>query len=58
MNFKKMPFSTRKMHFLDKNDNLTPSAVQCRQAVKELFFGWEFFYLNPEGFVGGRWRRW
>ena len=33
-----MPFSARKMHFFDKNGNLTPCPVQPSADVKELFF--------------------
>ena len=33
-----MPFSARKMHFFDKNGNLTPSTAQHSANVKELFF--------------------
>ena len=36
--FEKMPFSARKMHFFEKNDNLTPCPVQPSADVKELFF--------------------
>ena len=35
-----MPFSARKMHFFEKNGNLTPSTAQHSANVKELFF-WE-----------------
>ena len=35
-----MPFSARKMHFFEKNGNLTPSPAQPSADVKELFF-WE-----------------
>ena len=35
-----MPFSARKMHFFDKNGNLTHCSAQLRADVKELFF-WE-----------------
>ena len=53
-----MPFSAQKMDFFDKNGNLVPWPVRARADVKELFFPLIFFYLNSEGFVGGRWRRW
>ena len=33
-----MPFSARKMHFFDKNGNLTPCTAQHSANVKELFF--------------------
>ena len=33
-----MPFSARKMHFFDKNVNLTTCTAQHRADVKELFF--------------------
>ena len=33
-----MPFSARKMHFFDKNGNLTPWPARARTNVKELFF--------------------
>ena len=33
-----MPFSARKMHFFDKNGNLTPCPAQPRAEVKELSF--------------------
>ena len=33
-----MPFSARKMHFFDKNGNLTHCSAQLRADVKELFF--------------------
>ena len=33
-----MPFSARKMHFFDKNGNLTTCTAQHRADVKELFF--------------------
>ena len=33
-----MPFSARKMHFFEKNGNLTPSTAQHSADVKELFF--------------------
>ena len=33
-----MPFSARKMHFFDKNGNLTRCTAQHRTDVKELFF--------------------
>ena len=36
--FEKMPFSARKMHFFDKNGNLTTCTAQHRANVKELFF--------------------
>ena len=35
-----MPFSALKMHFFDKNVNLTTCTAQHRADVKELFF-WE-----------------
>ena len=53
-----MPFSAQKMDFFDKNGNLVPWPARARADVKELFFPLIFFYLNSEGFVGGRWRRW
>ena len=53
-----MLFSAQKMHFFDKNGNLAPWPTRARADVKELFFPLIFFYLNSEGFVGGRWRRW
>ena len=55
-----MSFSARKMHFFDKNDNIYPCSPLFTFDVKELFFPMVFFYLNSEGFVGGRWRwrRW
>ena len=53
-----MPFSALKMHFFDKNGNLTPCLAQPSGDDKELFFPMVFFYLNSEGFVGGWWRRW
>ena len=53
-----MPFSSRKMHFFDKNGILAPCPTRSRADVKELFFPLIFFFLNSEGFVGGRWRRW
>ena len=33
-----MPFSARKMHFFEKNGNLTPCPAQPSADVKELFF--------------------
>ena len=36
--FEKMPFSARKMHFFDKNGNLTPRLARTSADVKELFF--------------------
>ena len=33
-----MPFSARKMHFFEKNGNLTTCSAQLRADVKELFF--------------------
>ena len=33
-----MPFSARKMHFFDKNGNLTTCSAQLSANVKELFF--------------------
>ena len=33
-----MPFSARKMHFFDKNGNLTTCSAQLSADVKELFF--------------------
>ena len=33
-----MPFSARKMHFFDKNGNLTRCTAQHRMDVKQLFF--------------------
>ena len=33
-----MPFSARKMHFFDKNGNLTPRLARTSADVKELFF--------------------
>ena len=33
-----MPFSARKMHFFDKNGNLTPRLARTSANVKELFF--------------------
>ena len=35
-----MPFSARKMHFFEKNGNLTTCSAQLSADVKELFF-WE-----------------
>ena len=34
-----MPFSALKMHFFDKNGNLTTCSAQLRADVKELFLG-------------------
>ena len=53
-----MPFSARKMHFFDKNGNLTPCPVQPSAVVKELFFPLVFFYLNSEGKLGASWGTW
>ena len=36
--FEKMPFSAQKMHFFDKNDNLTHWTARDRVNVKELLF--------------------
>ena len=33
-----MPFSARKMHFFEKNGNLTPRLARTSADVKELFF--------------------
>ena len=33
-----MPFSAQKMHFFEKNGNLTTCSAQLRANVKELFF--------------------
>ena len=49
-----MPFSARKMHFFDKNDNLTPCTVRLSTDVKELYFQLVFFYLSSEGFFPAR----
>ena len=46
------------MHFFHKNWNIYPCSTFFHFDVKELFFPLIFFYLNSEGFVGGRWRRW
>ena len=40
-----MPFSARKMHFFEKNGNLTHCTAQHRTNVKELFF-WEVILLQ------------
>ena len=53
-----MPFSARKMHFFDKNCNLTHWTAWDRADVKELFFQLVFFYLNSEGFFPARSGTW
>ena len=53
-----MPFSARKMHFFEKNGNLTHWTVRDRVDVKELFFQLVFFYLNSEGFFPARSGTW
>ena len=53
-----MPFSARKMHFFDKNGNLTHWTARDSASVKEYFFPLVFFYLNSKGFFGARWGTW
>ena len=53
-----MPFSARKMHFFDKNDNLTPCTVRLSTDVKELYFELVFFYFSSEGFLPARSGTW
>ena len=54
----KMSFSALKMHFFDKKCNIYPCSPSFNFNVKELFFRMIFFYLNPKGYVGARWRSW
>ena len=53
-----MPFSALKMHFFDKNGNLTPCPAQRSGDDKELFFPMVFFYFNSKGKLGASWGTW